>query len=99
MSQAYENLMENTVCVKEQNLKPKMESNKKKWMAFTEKLRKLIREYPDLPVVVGADSESLFDGDCNCSISDCYDAFSNEPLARMILIHKRDWVKGEMPEI
>lgn len=82
-----------------QNLKEEMERNKKKWASFTVRLRKLMREYPDLPVVVGSCCGSLFNGDVDCGISDYYDGITNEPLARMIMIRQRDSIRDEIPEI
>ena len=58
-----------------------------------------MREYPELPVVVGSCSESLLSGDVDCNVSDYYDGVTNELLARMILIHNINAIKDEMPEI
>ena len=81
------------------DLKERIKRNERKWKSFTVKLRKLMQEYPELPVVVGSCSESLLSGDVDCNVSDYYDGVTNELLARMILIHNINAIKDEMPEI
>lgn len=82
-----------------QDLKEQIKKNEKKWKNFTVKLRKLMREYPELPVVVGFCGGSMHNGDVDCSVSDYCDGVTNELLARMILIHNINAIKDEMPEI